>query len=116
MGKKASLPFWLSFGMKVHQTSHTNRKIKVSKLCAGILFEGFGLVLAPTSHLPQVHNRCVQSAGRQHCDRFSIAGLQEIEAIGPMTMKRPAGKIGEKQSGKPKLDRQRVAGLAVWDG
>lgn len=72
-----------------------------------------GLVVLPTSHLPQVHNRCVQSAGGQHRDRFSIAGLQEIEAIGPVTMKRPAGeRWGRNSARKPKLDRKRVDGLA----
>ena len=60
-----------------------------SKHKGGILFEGFRLV----------HNRCVQSAGGQHCDRFSIAGLQEIEAVGTVTMKRPAGKDGGETRG-----------------
>ena len=66
MGKKASLPFWLSFGMKVHKTSHTmheTQRYPISKLCAGILFEGFRLVLPP-QHLThqEVRPECWWSA------------------------------------------------------
>ena len=64
--------------------------------------------ISPTT----VHNRCVQSAGGQHCDRFSIAGLQEIEAIGAVTMKCPAGKDeGETVQGSRSLTGR---GLMVW--